>query len=117
MAQRGIYAQLGNRARDRRAVGRRAQARDVKFVPVNTSQNLAAPVPMYYGPQVQKKNMLGRLGDSLRSLSPFSTKKVLPTPPTPAMPTSAPVKNLLGKAADKAAALMSTTKGVTGVVK
>jgi hypothetical protein len=90
-----------------------AQAGDLNFVPVNTSQNLAAPVPMVFGPMVQKKTMLGRAGDKLKSLSPFSSKKTLATPPGPTMPTTAPGQKLLARAS----ALLSPTGGISGAAK
>jgi len=90
-----------------------AQAGNLNFVPVNTGQNLAAPVPVY-GPIMQKKSFVGRMGDKIKSLSLFSTKKVLPTPPTPQMPTSASGTGILGKAATL---LKSPTMGISGGAK
>jgi len=78
-----------------------ARAADLKYVPVDTSRNLAAPVP-YYGPVVQKKSYWGRISDTVKGLSPFHSKKGLATMPAPTMPTTAPISSLLGKAASLA---------------
>jgi hypothetical protein len=88
-----------------------ASAGDLKYVPVNTSRNLVAPVPVY-GAFAQRKSWLGRVGDSIKSLSPFNSKKaVLPTPPGPLLPAAA---NLAGKAVNVA---KSPTFGVSASAK
>ena len=93
-----------------------ARAADTTFVPVDTTRNLAAPVP-YYGPAMEKKSFFGRVGDSIKSVSPFHVKKTLARPPAPIMPTAAPVAGLIGKAANKASSLLSPTAGFSGAAR
>ena len=87
-----------------------AAAGDLRYVPVDTSRNLAAPVQVY-GRVAQKKSWLGRVGNSIKSLSPFSSKKTVATPPGPIMQGAAAGANLVGKAA---AIATSPTKGFSG---
>src|SRR5262245_22931006 len=86
-----------------------AAAGELKFVPVDTTRNVAAPVNVYspFGP---KKSWLGRVGDSIRSLSPFSSKKSTPTQPGPVMQGAAAGADLAAKAA---AVATSATRGST----
>jgi len=90
-----------------------AAAGDLKYVPVDTSRNLAAPVNVY-APMVHKKSWFGRVGDSIRSLSPFSSKKTVNTPPGPivqgAQGAATAGANLVGKAA----ALTGPAHGFSG---
>lgn len=73
------------------AVPARAQlptsgAGGMKLVPVDTTRNLAAPVPTIIQPP--RKSLLQRTRDSLSRLNPFSTtpKPTAPQQPTTKMP-------------------------------
>lgn len=49
----------------------------LRFVPIDTTKNLAAPIPLM--PQAPKKSFLERTSDRLSSLNPFSSKKSAPS--------------------------------------
>jgi hypothetical protein len=63
----------------------------MKFVPVNTTQNLAAPIPIRVIP---KKTLLQRVHDSVARLNPLAPSR--PAMPTIPKPTTAPPKDSQG---------------------
>jgi hypothetical protein len=50
---------------------------NMKFVPVDTNKNLAAPVPTVYTPppKPERKPILARIGDAIGRLNPFKPKQ------------------------------------------
>jgi hypothetical protein len=62
---------------------------NMQFVPVDTTRNLAAPVPtMKPPPQQQQKPFLARVGDRLSALNPFRPKQPPARVPGPVAPTT-----------------------------
>ena len=66
-----------------RAQGPSPGSTGMQFVPINTTQNLAAPIPVRIMPQ--RKSLLKRVHDSVSKLSPFS-----PSQPTMPVATTQP---------------------------
>jgi hypothetical protein len=62
---------------------------NMQFVPVDTTKNLAAPVPaMKPPPQQQQKPFLAKIGDRLAALNPFRPKQPPARVPGPMAPTT-----------------------------
>src|SRR5262245_6516175 len=110
-AQGGIMRKWGMALAAAGLLAGGAAAGDLKFVPVDTTRNVAAPVNVYNPLMPKKKSWIGRVGDSIRSLSPFGSKTTVSTPPGPIMQGAAAGVNLAGKAA---AVATSPTHGISG---
>ncbi|HLW64271.1 MAG TPA: hypothetical protein VKS79_03055 [Gemmataceae bacterium] len=63
---------------------------NMQFVPIDTTKNLAAPVPAMKPPpqQQQPKPLLARIGDRLAALNPFRPKQPPVRVPGPLAPTN-----------------------------
>ncbi|HEV3146549.1 MAG TPA: hypothetical protein VGZ47_21860 [Gemmataceae bacterium] len=64
---------------------------NMQFVPVDTSKNLAAPipsVPTLQKPAPPKKPLLARIGDRIGALNPFRPKPAAAKAPGPVSPTT-----------------------------
>ena len=66
-----------------------ASGPNMQWVPVDTTKNLAAPVPSMKPPtQQQPKPLLARIGDRISALNPFRPKQPAPQVPGPLAPTT-----------------------------